>query len=244
MTKTTKLTRTCLACGLEKPLAAFLQITGTQGTVYGNVCSSCRSTSAKAKKNIPTIEDDARGATGITIDSKARIRMEQLHAEMDQKKETEKIAHLDKREKMILEKALKTQNKEQAEKHHREGYIEDKEKIKFTKSIEKKPEKKPLDRSFISNHQHVLETHMIEESLKQEINLVNVDTSQLFLDSQFGEIKFQSEVFKSFKTWLGTSANFRTIERLYSQKAEQSKLNANERDTFIDKIENAPKRKI
>ena len=85
-----QLTRSCLVCGLEKPLAAFLQITGTQGTIYGNTCSSCRGSGAKDKSTYPTPEreEENSGGAGLKIDSKAKIHQEEIKANSKKTKRT------------------------------------------------------------------------------------------------------------------------------------------------------------
>lgn len=234
MDKNQKLTRVCLSCGLDKPLAAFLQITGTQGTVYGNICSTCRSNQARTKVNTPQLDEEAAGSSGLKIDSKTRFKMEKIQLELDQKKHQEKLDHTEKRDKQALEKSTSIDIKEKAERYHRKE-IETKKQTKF---LSDKKQSTPSEKTFIIDQQKPSETAAQEEVLKQSA----IDTSQLYLDSQHGELKFQSEIFKRFKDWLGNSANFRTIERLYHRKENQPTGTTEQKDPIIEKIQSSSKR--
>ncbi|GEM_PF-2583046 len=245
MKKSVPVIRTCLACGLEKPIAAFLQISGAQGTVYGNICSTCRGATARAKKIIGKGDEDevGRGSSGVRIDAKTRLR-----TEVKQKKE-EKLAveihekGLEKRETADLKKTDLTEKKQKEELFHRKDYIETKKREGF---LGTPPAEKPAQQrtpSFMSDMQKTLETKRnVEAAIEQEAKLTTVDTKQLYLDPQFAEIRFQSVIFKQFKESLGTSANFTTMERLYSKKAEQNIKQAKEnkteaKDPFVEFVE-------
>lgn len=247
MKKNQKITRTCLACGLEKSLAAFLQITGTQGTVYGNICSTCRSTSAREKLTKPEIDEGTRGSSGLKIDSNTRLRMEQIQQEKEQKKHDDKLEHFEKKDQQASEKLTKTEAHDKAQRDHRKD-IERKHKTGFLYHTEKKKAQQTpstvldSEKASIAENQRGADAQNLENARSEEAKLTTVDTSTLFLDSQFGELKFQSEIFKGFKEWLGSSANFRTLERLYKQKVNQNKQNPEKADPLIEKIENSPKR--
>ena len=64
------LMKTCSSCGKQKPLSAFLQLSGKEGATYGNVCSICRKTAIE-KPNIEPDESTRQGS-GVVIDSKAK----------------------------------------------------------------------------------------------------------------------------------------------------------------------------
>lgn len=238
-----QLTRTCLACGLEKPLAAFLQITGAQGTIYGNICATCRSTGAKGKSILPKTETDegGSGSTRLKIDAQAKMRIDfQRKLQEDELKELTQEEKQEK-EKNIFEKTERKETKEKAEKDHRLGYIEAKKKQGFLRQPQEK--KTPSEKITPGSSQEFIEARKAEETAatEAEAKLLNTDVSQLYLDPQFGELKFQSEIFKRFKDWLGTSANFRVMEQLYQKKAEAIKKESPEKDPFTDYVEKSAK---
>lgn len=62
--------KTCSSCGQLKPLSAFLQLAGTVGTTYGNICSTCRKEKAKTKEP----DEFTTSTTGNKIDAKMRLK--------------------------------------------------------------------------------------------------------------------------------------------------------------------------
>lgn len=246
MKKLTSLTKTCLACATEKSLAAFLQISGTQGTVYGNICSSCRSDSARSKPILPKEDEDTgRGSAGLKIDSKTRVQ--QLIEQQKQTKKTKENIHQEdkKQERIVFDKTERKETKEKSEKSHREGYLEAKKKQGFLGSSAQKtqtlgtiPSQKSQIDSTIITEQQLIETQKQEAAIQQEQKLTSTDMTQSFRDT--GESKYQSAGFKQFKDWLGTSANFRTVERLYKSADNAKKSdekNENKKDPFTDYVE-------
>ena len=92
MTNLKKLTRTCSACGIEKPLSAFLQISGTQGTLYGAICATCRSAGITGKKPTTSLDEGTTSASsGSRIGVKEKVFIEK---EQFEKKELKKIQPL------------------------------------------------------------------------------------------------------------------------------------------------------
>jgi hypothetical protein len=231
MKTTPPITRNCLICGLEKPLAAFLQISGTQGTNYGNVCSTCRNDKAKSKSQAPATEEDTgrSGGSGLRVDAKKRIYADIQQKIADRKTQEINREELDKRDQLNINKAEKSEKQSKEEKNHRDGYIENRQKKSF---LQYKTNKHSLSNSSVLQQtplatqaqaeiQQTKDKQNLEKSIDHEQKLSDIDTSQLYLDSQFGELKFQSVVFKQFKDWLGEGANFRSVERLYKTKATQ-----------------------
>src|SRR3990167_7374031 len=113
MAKREHLTRICTACGMEKPLSAFLQITGAQGTTYGNICSTCRGTGAKEKSSVPALEEEQSStSSGIRIGSKQKVEIEkEKKRELDELKQ-HYVEEEKKREQIITEKITTTEQKE------------------------------------------------------------------------------------------------------------------------------------
>ena len=231
MEKQRPLNRTCLSCGLEKPLAAFLQISGTQGTVYGNICSTCRSTGAKSKTIVPKTDiDDEEGSesSGYRIDNKMKVQ-----EEIERKRLDKKTKELDQLERRALEDSLNKKTdrkdaKEKGEKEHRKDIDTKKQKGFLSTQTGTKPNNQSAidrathqERGFIQSHQEIIENQNQESAIKEEIRNTTIDLSQEFRDPQFGEsgLRFQSEIFRAFRARLGPGAN----------------INAKIRDMFIKK---------
>lgn len=92
-----KLTRICMACGMQKPLAAFLQLNDKKATTYGNICSTCRSKGIN-EDSLHKIKDEERSSTsaGARIGAKEKYEIEKelnlqfKKASTDYKKEFKK----------------------------------------------------------------------------------------------------------------------------------------------------------
>lgn len=220
--------RQCLACGIEKPLAAFLQISGTHGTVYGNICSTCRGAGAKSKTIIPKVNTDEEGSdsTGFRLDNKMKVK-----DEIERKKREAETKLLDQKERRTLEEGLQKKGerkdaKEKGEKEHRKD-IEAKKKQGFlSNQTGTKPDNRSAieiasqqEKGFINSHQDIIQSQNQESAIKQEIRNTTIDLSQEFRDPQFGEsgLAFQSNIFREFRTRIGPGAN----------------INAKIRDLFI-----------
>ena len=216
---TSQLTRTCIACGIEKPLSAFLQL-DKQGTSYGKVCAKCRS-QGKTGKPAPATTDDERGTapSGIGIRGKEKIyidtkREQKIHSlkELYKKEDIKKQDALD-------DKTKRTLFKEDSEKKHRE-FLDSKKQAetsdKKTKANEQiiagQQNQKTRDiQSGSEQYQTTLETkkkqdvETVKVIEKEEIQKTTTDFNNLFsgLDAKSER---HSETVKRFFTWLGSSA--------------------------------------
>lgn len=70
------LTKTCINCGLQKPLSAFLEMSGAEGTAYGNICSSCRKTALEEmeRRKKTDAEGSSTSESGKKIDGKMKVQ--------------------------------------------------------------------------------------------------------------------------------------------------------------------------
>lgn len=241
------LNRTCLACKLEKPLNAFLQLSGTQGTTYGSICSTCRSETARKKAlapKEPEQDESDSGGSGLKINGKAKVRQE-----TDQKIQRKKIkdsSHIaDKaQEKLILDKAERKEIREKAEKDHRTDYIDAK----------KKQEKRAIGhgitagKNIFTEHHEAIEAQSKETAEQHESRLNKIDTLHEFRDSQFGEIKFHSEIFRAFrnrseifqsvKSRLGFNGHFNVKNSTPTANAKDAnKKPAKNNDPLVDYVD-------
>lgn len=210
MTKQAQLTKTCIVCGVQKPLAAFLQMTGPQGTIYGNVCTSCRGTTAKPNEVI-NLKDEGRGSTssGLRIDSTARNLAEIKDKKFEHDRDEEKREDREKKDKFTLEKTEQIDKRQEAERDHRYSYIEARQRQGFMPFQNKKQtEKKQFiakqlqeNKNTIERHQKTLENQK-NIAAKEENRLNTFDPSSPIVGSGY-ERRFQSAIFLSYLEWLG-----------------------------------------
>jgi hypothetical protein len=234
MKKEPPISRTCLACGLEKPLAAFLQLNGAHGTIYGNICSTCRSINAKNKMaQTPNEQDTGRSGTGVRVNAKTKVQTEILQQTIEKKIKVDDHEEKKKQEEITLEKTDTKEKKEKAEDRHRKEFIEPKQKKDF---FAKKSPGAQKQKTFLSTQQTNTETFNTEAALEKDIKNTTVDTSNVFLDSQFGELKFHTEVYKRFMDGvLGEGSFLRRTERIYKKGGEQKKSQP-EKNTLADHV--------
>lgn len=231
MTKQAQLIRTCTACGIEKPLAAFLQISGKQGTNYGSVCASCRSAGRTAKSPpIPIEEDSTTATTDVRIGSKEKVYAEQEKKRYLKDLKGLHIKEAKKRDEAVVESVEQKDIKEKAEKDHRKFYIETKQKQGFlgqrrpvdpnsADGIAERNAKQQLEhaRNLLENRNQI-ETQKQEEIIKQEFQITSLDFSMPFIAGQTNQLRFQTDTFLKFKSWLGMSSPIvRTLELLYNK---------------------------
>lgn len=218
----TPITKTCSVCGQQKPLAAFLQLGGgQQGDMYGNICSSCRKTALEEAKRPKEAEEGTRSTTGLTIDSKTKVKIETDKKQL--RKETEEL-HEEERDEKVEKEVQLTDKKEKiakGEKNHRESYIE--------------------RRSFLDSTDKArrASSHPVFGGEEQKAKEGAIRLDAPVLDTQIaGKIKYQGSVFNQFKAWLGASAPIVRATQLTAQKtAESLNKKGSEKEAMIEKIE-------
>lgn len=221
MTKN-KLTRVCSACGIEKNLSAFLEISPTHGTRYGAFCATCRATGRAKKETKPTDEGTVTLPGGARIGSKEKvfIAKEQNRQIKDLKdlfkKEVEKRDLF--AEKKTEEKALK----EKETKDHRKFYIERKQQGflgKTTPAVKTESARQAEIARSNERRERVLETHRQDEVIRQELQINSLDLST-HVDTSMAKFRSdvfrQSDVFKQFAAWIGDAPIVRVLNQLYS----------------------------
>src|SRR5690348_10216895 len=80
------LLKTCISCGQQKPLSAFLQFSGQLGSTYGNVCASCRKTTLE-KPAPKEPEESTRSDSGFNLGSKAKVAGDRDKQQIRQQRE-------------------------------------------------------------------------------------------------------------------------------------------------------------
>lgn len=209
MIKTIPLLKTCQICGLQKPLAAFLQLSDQQGTVYGNICSHCRKKQAESAEEIETTTSKTDNRIGheqkVALDLEKREhskqKRENYYKERDEAEE-EQLSHLDK---------IDTHQK--SEKKHRQEYIE--------KTKNPAAKISTGDRSIFGG---------VEQAAKE----ARTDFSVPVIDTAIPKIKHQSIIFKQFAAWLGPNAPItQAAQKLLRQN--EKKPPPNNPKEFIEK---------
>lgn len=129
---TKQLTRICTACGLEKPLTAFLYLTARSGTTYGSICATCRGKGITEATKKPAVEDEkAPPAYSFQLGVKqlAEIELQRKRDREDRQEKQE--AESKKQEELLHSKAESTEIKEDADKLRREVWLQDKQRQRF-----------------------------------------------------------------------------------------------------------------
>jgi hypothetical protein len=173
----TQMTRTCIACGIEKPLAAFLEISSTHGTRYGSLCATCRGAGITEKKPNKAEEDQSTSATsGTRIGLKERVFIEQTQNKLIDRAKQQRIEQLNKRDTLQEEKKAKTNLKEKSEKDHRTTYLDVKKQPGF------------LNRAF-PGAKGLPTQNVLPAQGKREPGKLAVDEKQQTIDSRQEETK-------------------------------------------------------
>lgn len=223
MEKHNQLTRTCSSCGLIKPLAAFLQLTGNS---YGSICSTCRGLEAK-EKAAPKPTDEGQGITGS---SKRIGAKEKIFMEKEQKRQLQDLKDLHKketkkREEIISDKSEQATAKQKAEKEHRVNYLEAKQKQGFLNKLPPAAtgQKTPPDKKWgalppAEEQERTVELQKEEQVIQEEIKKTLTDFGVPFLDTQVGGKLKYGEAFARFMSLIGTSAPWARGKNMYSNK--------------------------
>lgn len=197
------LLKTCASCGKQKPLAAFLQLSGAEGATYGNICSACRKTnlekSAAEKEDAGTRRET--GGTRFTSEVRAKT-------EADKKElfETTEREYHEERDEADLLKADKRQKTEIAEK-------KDTLRKQTLKSfLDQKPAKVSLEKTFAS-----------EQVKEQEVDFTKASGAPV-TDTAFGIKQKHGEALKQYSALHGvnTLKKFLSGQSTIIKNAEKS----------------------
>lgn len=187
MSNPPKILKTCSNCGLEKPLSAFMQISGDEGTVYTNICSDCRQSMPDEVIDNTDLEGDTRVETRNTIDAKSKIVADK--DKMNLKKEIDEnyFDEREKNEERQIEKIEKKENYLKNEKEHRDTYIK---KSSFLDSSKRAP----------------LDSEKVYGSAAQRNEAERFNFNAPFEDTRTPQLKHSGVIYQQFKSWLGKSA--------------------------------------
>ena len=176
------LTKTCASCGQQKPLSAFLQLSGAEGSTYSNVCATCRK--ANLDKPAPKDPDEVTtSTTGLRIDSKTKVEEAKNIREHKKQIEETNLKEAEKEEHIKLEQTQKVEHVAKEEKKHRKTFLE---KSSF---LDSNKAKNTVTRVFGGEEQRAKERQ--------------IDLTGPVLDTAIGKEKYKTAVFKQFTDWLG-----------------------------------------
>jgi hypothetical protein len=237
-----QLGKTCVACGLQKPMTAFLQITGPEGSSYGNVCATCRGSGLGKKITIAPAEDErSSSSTGLKIDAKAKQHQDRMKKLNIDEKEVKEKKEEQKQEKELHEKLERKEIKAEEEKNHRINYIEAKKDSFLNYKSKPAAALPPKTAQQKANEQHValdkeaqVDLTNKAEGAKAENISKNVNLGTTFVDSVTGEIKYHSAEFLKMRAWLGNSAAINTIERQFLAKKTSHMDNPSAEDKLVE----------
>lgn len=182
----TSLTKMCGSCGQQKPLTAFLYMSSTEGSTYGNICSSCRK-AGKDKLKAPSLEDGSgTSTTGNKIDAKTKVK-----TDLDKKQQfasVEEAYHeeMDKKDQQQLMRETKTQAIAKNDKDRREGY---------------------LRRGFLDSKDKAAASAAAKQQEQQQRNEENAKTDIDYTKPVYigvaGQAKHHSAAYRQLRAWLG-----------------------------------------
>jgi len=238
-------TRTCSACGLQKPLSAFLQITA-QGTMYGHICSTCRGAGIKEKSRT-TLTDEEQGTSraGSRIGAKERVFAEKEHQREYKELKDKEFKEGKKQDEISADKAERREDLEKEEKDRREEFLDTKKSLLSYQSkqsigkqsiiTQKKPDQAPFSAT------QAIEKTQTEKMSEQEQRL---KTSEDFASGgstvdapSAGMTKRDNATFRTFQTWLGTSSTIGRQSPALLKPAQQEKAAKSENTTGKDPIQ-------
>lgn len=233
------LTKTCSNCGLQKPLSAFLQMSGVRGAAYGNICSTCRKTAMDKLKNPKEKETSSTSGASLGIGHEEKVQEALVKNQRHQEVEERYHEDRDKQEDKQVKQLEKTQTIAKDEKKHRESFL--KQRSFLSTHAKQADANKLADRQTKEARQQVENattrdalqdsTTKQEQAVKEDLEAKNIDLSSRYIPSQTGfQLKY-GVAFQALKTRLGSSAFLNRLEQA-SQKLdpEGNLTNENEAD--------------
>lgn len=223
------LTKTCASCGEQKPLSAFLQLTGTQGTAYGNICATCRKTQMDKKSGHKDTDEVTTRTTGVKIDSKTKVKDDIDKLEFRKQVELEYFDEREKSEEKQIKAIEKSHHVAHEEKKHRTSYLEKRTFLDSTKKTSSSGAAPVFG----------------GEEQKANAGKLDFATGPVEHTRVAGQIKLtQSPIYQAFKNWLGNAPIVSAAERASKQKGKpDSKASADPLNEHISNKYNPRNRK-
>lgn len=246
MEKRKQITRTCTHCGMLKPLSAFLHISGTQGTLYGSICSTCRGAGAK-EKLVSTVLEEDRGSTSteVSIGAKQKVGIEKEKKRQLDDSIQQEITETKKRDQLLADKERRADLFKNSEKDVREAHAGKKQPKSFLNYLptdkkaattQNKVKQSLIEKQQINEQTQTTETIKLEEAIKVEQKNTTIDLSVTFLaNPQLQQTRFQASSFKNWKAMIGNTPIGRSIEQMWKKTAPETPKTT--KDPLIDYID-------
>lgn len=129
------LLKICSICGQQKPLSAFLQLAGTRGGSYGNVCATCRSAGLD-KPIAKEVEDHSQTTSGLEIDAKTVLQRKKdlqiEHNEIEENYHEERDLKEEKQSRLIEQTLIRSKAEEKGRDRIKKSFLDEKKAAKPT----------------------------------------------------------------------------------------------------------------
>ena len=216
-------TKTCIVCGLDKPMTAYLQLTGPKGTAYGSVCATCRGSGLGRVAPKLLSEEETETASGLRIDSKNKVQ-----SQVDKKEIKEKIKEdrVEEKEKKDFAKEKKEERKTltaEEERIHREtviqpkkveGFLNYRSKTPFAIANPAKVESSPTDPQAAINNAEQVKT----ENVTLDTRKTRDDLSAPFRDQHTTQANRDNAFYRDWENMIGESVVTKTVRRQFLGK--------------------------
>jgi len=212
------LTKICNSCGQQRPLSAFLQLTGPQGTTYGNTCAPCRKANLEKPQSPKEPEEKTSSTTGVKIDSKTKVKGEIDKRAQRKQIEDQYFKDREKQSEKQTQQTQKIQHVAQGEKKHR-SFLE---KRSFLDSA-----KKPAS----TNPHHVFGG----EEQKAKAGKLDFATGPVDHTRVAGQIKLTSPIYQAFKSWLGNAPIVSAAEKAAQQNNNTPNAESDALNDYVNK---------
>lgn len=192
--------KVCQNCGLEKPIAAFIQKSGLLGGIYGSICSTCRSDSESFGKK-KTEEGSTTSTTGKRVDAEAKIEGDVSKRAEIAKESEEYYEEREKDAELLTKSTDRTIEKTSTEK-------------KIRNFFEKAPpatENKPVQ----------IDSRSPESIAERE---AISDSTEATMDTRAPKRKYQSEFYLQFLQRVKGSPHSKTMETAIDRMEKNKKM--------------------
>lgn len=203
------LIKICRSCGQTKPLSAFLEISGPQGSTYGDTCSACRSKASIDKNKLPTdISDGSASGTEKTIDPNAKMWGDKERKQQHEDVEIRYAEDRDKAEEQRLEQTDKTTTTADENRKRIETTKSFLDKSSYRDTLIKEATRKSATHQQIITEQVVQTEQVAKAKIKDEINLTAP------FEGVAGQEKYKSAEYQRLRTLFGRGAAINHVEQL------------------------------
>lgn len=222
-------TKTCSSCGLEKPLSAFLELSGDHAGTYGNVCGTCRKTSMDKMKP-KDAEGSSRSGTGRKVDSKTKIASDIDKQESLQREEEEYHEERDENEIIETEETQKKDLRQVEQRKHRESFLDKRSYLTDKKKTD------DASKTHAAQQEEVRDNQNVSDNTRTEQKKTEIDFTGPVLDTYIpGKEKFKGLSIRQFATWVGKGS---AIGRTLNSTQAPTQANPQDKDqTLSEKIE-------